>query len=150
MLGICVVYLVPDADAEFLLKMHLANLKATTEGPYRVYGVALRMAPGHEQYLRNAGVVLPEVPPHDPENYKRNNREAGEHSHYLDQLVDVAFGDGCTHVATFDMDSWPIAKGWDSHYRKFLAPPIPVIGMRRTETNDEFPNPAFTLMGKDL
>jgi hypothetical protein len=145
-LGICVVYLVPSADAELLLQIGLRQLNAMTDGPYRIYGVALRLSDELTHKLRGADVVLPEIPPYKPDEYAGNRKAAGEHSHYLDQLVDFAFKDGCSRVATFDMDSWPLAQGWNSHYARFLTPDIPVVAMRRAETGDEFPNPAFTMI----
>ena len=152
MLGICVVYLAPEADPEsdWLLDMNLRQLAATTEGPYRVYGVALRLSEAQAQRLRAAGVVLPAIAPHQPADYEGNRPSAGEHSHYLDQLVDAAFDDGCSCVATFDMDSWPISKRWDRHYRRFLGPEIPLVAMQRLETGDHFPNPAFSLIDRSL
>lgn len=146
MLGICVVYLVPSPDAALLLRLNLEHLAANTIGPYRIYGVALRPPSGLVPRLLNAGVVLPEISAYEPEGYKANRPAAGEHSHYLDQLVDHAFKDGCSCVTTFDMDSWPISKGWDVHYGRFLTPSMPVIAMRRAEVGDEFPNPAFTMV----
>ena len=146
MLGICVVYLAGKTDGEFLLKMHLLHLASNTSGPYRIYGVALRLADPLVRVLQEGGVALPELPAFEPGNYEGNAKGSGEHSHYLDQLVDFAFQDGCTLVATFDMDSWPIAKAWDAYYRRFLSADIPVVAMQRVETGDNFPNPAFTLM----
>lgn len=149
MLGICVVYLVPSPDAEVLLNLHLQHLEVSTQGPYRIYGVALRMSAPHIERLRQAGVLLPELAPHDPQDaYKDNSRGAGEHSHYLDQLVDHAVQDGCSHVVTLDMDSWPIFKGWDSHYAQYLSPGTPVIAMQRVETGDRYPNPAFIMFDR--
>ena len=148
MLGICVVYLVPNPEAQVILRLHLRHLAANTTGPYRIYGVALRAPEGLVPVLLESGVALPEVAPYEARKYKGNLNAAGEHSHYLDQLVDIAFEDGCSCVTTFDMDSWPITKGWDSHYRKFLSPAMPVIAMRRAETGDEFPNPSFTMIDR--
>ena len=148
MLGICIVYLAPDKDAAFLLKMNLAHLIANTDGQYKIYGVGLRLADDLTHELQESGVVLPQIAEFTPAEYADNAKGVGEHSHYLDQLVDVAFRDGCSHVTTFDMDSWPIAKGWNSYYYRFLTPGIPVIAIQRVETKDNFPNPAFTMMHK--
>jgi len=148
MLGICVVYLVPDEVGEFLLRTNLHQLRAHTEGQHRIYGAALRLPDASAQVLVQAGVRLPQLPAFDLAGYERNSKGAGEHSHYLDQLVDHAFADGCSHVATFDMDSWPVARGWDTYYARLLAPAVPVVAMQRVETNDDFPNPAFTLIDR--
>lgn len=150
MLGICVVYLVADEVGELLLRMNLHHLRAHTEGPHRIYGVALRLPDALTQVLGQAGVRLPPLPTFDPAGYERNSKGAGEHSHYLDQLVDRAFADGCSRVATFDMDSWPVARGWDTYYERLLAPAVPVVAMQRVETHDDFPNPAFTLIDRSF
>ncbi len=146
MLGICVVYLVPEGESNLLLKLHLHQIASTTEGRYRVYGVALRAAEDLTRKLRDSGVNLPGIPEYVSGTYRAGTEVASEHSYYLDQLTDHAFRDGCTHVATFDMDSWPIQNGWNSYYSRFLTLDVPVVALQRAELEDEFPNPAFTLM----
>ena len=150
MLGICVVYLAPDKDAELLLNIGLDYLRSFTDGPYRIYGVALRLSDDLTHKLQEVGVALPEIPEFKLAEYAGNAKQSDEHSHYLDQLVDFSFRDGCSHSTTFDMDSWPIVKGWNSYYCRFLTPDIPVIAMQRVETKDNFPNPAFTMIHKSF
>lgn len=149
-LGICVVYLVLDKNAEFLLEMNLQHLLSYTDAPYKIYGVALRLSDDLTNKLRENGVILPEIPEFKLAEYKDNAKGAGEHSYYLDQLVDFAFMDGCTHVTTFDMDSWPISKGWNTFYYRFLTEDTPVIAMQRYEIKDNFPNPAFTMIHRSF
>lgn len=140
MLGICVVYLVPDADSDCLLDLSVARLRATTSGPFRLYAaVARRSRPGTAARLREAGVELPPI---------ERFHEGGtvEHAYLLDALVDHAVRDGCTHVVTFDMDSWPVVEGWDAQCRAELGPSVPVVAALRAEVHANFPFPGFTFM----
>ncbi len=139
MLGICVVYLVLDKDAEFLLEMNLQRILSYTNAPYKIYGVALRLSDDLTNKLRENGVVLPEIPEFKLAEYKDNAKGAGEHSYYLDQLVDFAFMDGCTHVTTFDMDSWPISKGWIHFIIAFLLLIFLSLPCRDTRLRTIFP-----------
>lgn len=139
MLGICVIYLVPDTDTAPLVQISLDQIKANTHSPHRIYGCALRLQDPYRQQLVDGGVALPYMPTFPYPGIS-------EHAHYLDLLVDHAIRDGCTHVATFDMDSWPISAGWDSKYIPLLSKDSPVVAIVRNEVGDNFPYGGFTLM----
>jgi hypothetical protein len=151
MLGICVVYLVPDRESEMILKLSLRQLSATTRSEYRIYGVALRMDAAQIAPLDGHGVLLPDIPSFETTEYFGTaHPQSGEHIHYLDHLVDHAVRDGCTHIAIFDMDSWPISLGWDQHYIRLLNDATPVTAIVREELQDNFPHPSFTLFRSDF
>lgn len=136
-LGICVVYLVKDADGEAILDFSFAQFARSTRGPYRIYGCApdddrkvLKRIARHGATVMRSG--------------ERHHNPSQEHSKLLDMLVDQAVADGCDHVVTFDMDSWPIIDGWDRLYAAALSDRFPVASIARTEIGHNFPFAAFT------
>lgn len=139
MLGICVVYLLRYRDSEYFLHTSIARLKAYTKGPFRIYGaIARNSAPTTAGLLAEAGITLVEL------TAKEELAGASEHANLLDLLVDNAVEDGCTHVATFDMDSWPVVDGWDMLCAARINDAEPVIAAVRREENTHFPFPGFT------
>lgn len=140
MIGICVVYHVRDAEGVAILDASIAALRRMTRGPYRIYGVV----PGADgrtiRRLRHHGVLGLELSrPRIP------GIAAIEHSTLLNALADRAVADGCSHVATFDMDSWPIVHGWDEIYPAILSRETPLAAIVRNELGDNFPFAAFAI-----
>lgn len=142
MLGICIVFLLADEWGEFLARSVVEQIRRTTTGPYRIYGYAPRATDAHLAVLQGLNVTFLPV----PEPATKGMRIAHEHSFFLDHLVTHAFRDGCDHVATFDMDSWPVSAGWDRTYSAMLSPQVPVAAIVRTELTDNFPFAAFLMM----
>jgi hypothetical protein len=143
MLAICVVYLTHEAEGLALLDFSIAQIRRVTAGPYRIHGCC----PGNDaatmRRLAHQGVVVHEAPP-------RHQHISQEHAQLLNCLVDRAVDDGCTHVAAFDMDSWPVLPGWDARYASIVGPATPVASIVRTELGDNFPFAAFTFFGADF
>jgi hypothetical protein len=137
MLAICVVYLAHEAEGLALLDFSIAQIRRVTAGPYRIHGCC----PGNDaaimRRLAGQGVIVHEAPP-------RHEHISQEHSQLLNMLADRAKDDGCTHIATFDMDSWPVLPGWDERYASIVGPAAPVASIVRTELRDNFPFAAFT------
>lgn len=143
MLGICVIYLVPDAESACLLPLSIRQIKLHTRGDYRIYGCALRLGDDQVAHLHREGVELPELTP-SPTTGR------AEHAHYLDRLVDHAFAEGCSHVATFDMDSWPICEDWNGICEGLVSEHVPVASVVRAEIGDDFPFPALTYLTREF
>ena len=143
MLGICVVYLVTEADGYALLDHSVHQIKRLTRGPFRIYGCCPN---GDDETIRRMtrnGIIHQDIP-------ERRPHISEEHSNLLDMLVDRAIRDDCTHVVTFDMDSWPICDGWDELYCGILDDRFPLAAMMRTELYDNFPFAAFICMRRDF
>ena len=140
-LGICIVFLVRDTDADgyALLDACIERIARHTRGPYRLYGSCPDGDAGTLRRLHEHGVTIVPVAGRHP-------HISQEHSMLLDRLVDRAVADGCTHVATLDMDSWPVHDGWDGLYADAIDARAPVAAIVRTELGDNFPFAAFTFL----
>ena len=137
------IYLVQDVESECLLRLSIDRIKLHTRGTYRIYGCALRLSDDQIAHLRSEGIELVAIAP-SPTVGK------AEHSYYLDRLVDQAFADGCSNVATFDMDSWPILDDWNGACENLVNGPRPVASVVRAEIGDNFPFPALTFLTRDF
>lgn len=141
MLGICIVYLFPDEGSRIFLDVSLSAFRAFTRGPYRIFACGVRLSVEDDKRIREHGIELADIPPCD--------RSGGyEHAYYLDHLVDMAFAAGCDRVATFDLDSWPVAPDWDAPFTTLLSEEWPVAAIVRTELKDNFPLGAFTIIDR--
>lgn len=145
MVGICVIYLVDDPVGYRLLELSLDQIERTTAGPYRLYGCC---PDGDPETLRRLAARGVEV--HAAGDPARVREPQVEHSELLNALADAAASDGCSHLATFDMDSWPILPGWDQRYAGALTGQAPVASIVRTELGDNFPFAAFTMMAREF
>lgn len=143
MLGICVVYLVQGPEGSALLDLSLTQIRRHTRGPHRIYGCCPDNDAATCRRLEEQGVVVLPV-------QERNPDVSQEHSMLLDLLVDRAVEDGCDHVATFDMDSWPVLDGWDALHPPLLSAERPLAAIVRTELRDNFPFAAYLLLRNDF
>jgi len=143
MLAICVVYLAHEVEGLALLDFSIEQIRRVTKGPYRIHGCC----PGNDDQimsrLANHGVVVHEAPARHP-------HISQEHSQLLNVLVDQAKDEGCTHLATFDMDSWPVLPDWNECYADLVNSAAPVASIVRTELGDNFPFAAFTFFQADF
>ena len=106
-LGIAVVYVVSE-DSSRLLALHLDRIARHATVPYMIYGCAPRLAPRDRALLASRPEVrLTELP-------STSLRGSDEHSYYLERLIEIAIGDGATHVVTLHVDSFPVRDGWDA------------------------------------
>ena len=104
-LGIVVVYLLSVENAP-LLDLHLKQIERCTLVPYTIYGMALRLDPALlQRLLAHPHVEICACPPTDL-------MTGFEHAHYLQCLVERALKDGCSHVVTLHVDSFPLQRGW--------------------------------------
>ncbi|MEM8660408.1 MAG: hypothetical protein AAGF35_05940, partial [Pseudomonadota bacterium] len=138
MIGICCVYLAESPTQLGILQTSLRQLRRTTQTPFKLYGAVPGASRQTLAILEDADVRLVSA------NEKRLAPGHLEHSVLLDELINFAIRDGCTHIATFDVDSWPIAPGWDRELGKLLTESAPLAAVVRTELGDNFPFPAFT------
>lgn len=144
MIGICIVFLISGPWGKFLAQTAVDQICRHTRGPHRIYGYALRADDDQMRFLSGLGLHSLITP--DPTD--QSDSVSREHANLLDRLTTIAFEDGCTAVATFDMDSWPTVSGWDVRYAGLLTQQTPVVAMVRTELGDNFPFAAFTLLDR--
>lgn len=146
-LGIVVVYFVDKAHIE-LMDIHLQRIADHTTVPYRIYGL---INPNPNRILPRVLKKLERTP--NLEIIKRTRPDLStiggvteypviEHAYYLDQLVRVAVKDGCTHVATLHMDSFPVKNGWVELLTKPLSKTCVLTAIQRPEDNDRKPHPS--------
>jgi hypothetical protein len=70
-----------------------------------------------------------------------------EHGAYLDALLAAAMATDATHVATFDLDSFPIVDDWLGRITAMLPPGADVAGVLRRENGDVcLPHPSGTVL----
>lgn len=144
MLGICIAFRVTGPATTRLCDHSVARIRALTQGPYRLFGTIARGSlPDTAERLRAAGVELPDIPPFESGGTR-------EHGYFLNAMVDHAVTEGCTHVATFDMDAWPVEDGWDVRSAEEVSEEVPIVAALRAEVHTNFPFPGFTFMRSDF
>ena len=139
-LGVLVVYICPPGS-EWLLRLHLDQIKATTsDQDYRIFAVAPRVSDAAKAILeRDQSVTLIAAPSTD-------HRMSREHGFYLDHLVGAALSAGVDHIATFDMDAFPVRPGWADDLGKQLSDERPLASVFREENGDTcLPHPSGML-----
>ncbi len=137
-LGILSIYLV-SPDNTGLLTLQLDYIAANTASNYRIYGVAVRTTDEVKSMLHQRhDVCVVDIP-------ETSLRGAHEHSFYLDRLLDHALSDGCTHIAIFHLDSFPIAANWDSHIASRLNEKTVMAAAVREDVVDQKPFTAFMM-----
>jgi hypothetical protein len=129
-LGVLVAYLVDD-DFVWMLKMHLNYIVQNTKDvEFKIYGAQVKLSETALQVLQGYDdVELVDIPP-------TPKKKSEEHAYFLDHLADAAIAQGCTHIATFDVDSFPVKKNWFSDLWPRLTEQKPVIAVSREELGD--------------
>jgi hypothetical protein len=128
-LAILVVHVVRSPDEEALLRLHLDRIERHTTVPYRIYAATPRVTDTARALLAaRPDVEVIATPP-------ATDRGSREHAHHLDALVPHALADGADHLATMDLDAFPVVDGWHD----VLLDPAPapgVAGILRRENGD--------------
>lgn len=128
-LGLIAVYLVKEHD-EALLDLHLSQIDACATVPYQIYGAAHRLLDKFKPKLEShPRFTIVNAPPTEL-------RLAKEHAYYLDQLTKAAFEDGCTHVCSMHVDSFPVKRGWDRQMLDQITEQNPLCAILRAENGD--------------
>lgn len=105
-LGICCVYFY-GPDSAWLLDLQLRYIASTLAGyEYTVYAATNRF----QAELRRKLEATPKVTIVPLPHYEGEG--SPEHAFYLDLLLRQAAGDGCTHLAALDSDSFPVLPDW--------------------------------------
>ncbi len=142
-LGIVVVYLVAPEDGD-LLDLHLDQIARLTEVPYTIYGSVNRLeAPFVERLRARDDVAIVDCASTPRRGYE-------EHAYYLELLIRAALDDGCTHVVMFNVDSFPIRRGWAKEMVGHLSPTRPVAAVVRRENDDDKPHPSGLLFTREF
>lgn len=142
-LGIAVVYLVTEDNGP-LLDLHLDYIDKHTRAPYTIYGAANRLLPQFRPRLENhPRVVLCDIPPTD-------ERGLYENAYYLERLMQRAVDDGCTHLVTFHVDSFPIRSGWAEELAALLDERCVLTAALNDVDNERRPNTCFMFFTADF
>lgn len=142
-LGVAVVYLVRDGN-ERLFDLHLEYLGRHTGVAYTVYACVNRLAPDLRAGLRRRPEVKAlELP-------ATELRRSEEHAYFLEGAIEAALADGCSHVAVFHVDSFPIRAGWAPEIAAALSPERPFAAAVRDAHLDAKPFTAFMLLRADF
>lgn len=144
-LALLVVYVLPDDDTEWLLQLHLDQIARTTTVPYRIYAAAPRVSPAAWDLL----AARPEVEIHPTPAFDQIGSR--EHAHHLDALMHRALSDGdASHLATFDLDSFPIAGGWHDRLLDGVSAPGVAAVLRRENLDTVLPHPSCIVLPRDF
>jgi len=131
-LGITVVYIVKEEN-EGLLDLHLSQIQRFTGSPYKIYACANRLLPRLRSKLElNSRIAICDCP-------KTDLRVTEEHAFYQEHLIKKAIGDGCTHVSTLHVDSFPIKNDWETQLAAKLSREVPFAAVMLKENFDEKP-----------
>ena len=144
-LGICCVYFYGN-DGEWLLPLQLNFITETLSGySYTIYAAANRLPPKLRSLLsKNLNIRIVNLQPVE-------ERSSKEHAIYLDQLIHVAYADGCSHIAALDSDSFPIANDWPNLLLSQMNGAIRFSAVLRAENGDTaLPHPCGYFMTREF
>lgn len=144
-LGICCVYFYGD-DGEWLLPLQLRFIAATlSRYAYTIYAAANRLAPDLRRVLSaTPNVKLVELP-------YTEERANSEHAIYLDNLLQFAYADGCSHLVALDSDSFPIADDWPTLLLTKMNGQLRFSAVLRAENGDtDLPHPCGYFMLREF
>jgi hypothetical protein len=142
-LGIVCVYLL-DPDDEKLIDIHLDYIKRYTDVNYKIYAACNRLHPILMKKLINRDdIQICNFP-------KTSLRGSPENRYYLEQLFDTAINDGCTHIATFHVDSFPVRPGWAGELSRRLNQQCPVASVMMSENEDYKPHTSFMMFTSEF
>jgi hypothetical protein len=135
--GICVVYLV-DKRFEWVLDVHTDAITSNTRDvDYTIYAAANRLEATARARLESVpNLKIVELP-------MLTEKGSKEHGRYLDMLIRHAVQDGCSHVCSLDVDSWPIRPNWASELiEKLDSSGAELAAVLRAELGDSWlPHP---------
>jgi hypothetical protein len=142
-LGILVVYLVAEDDAQ-LLEIHLSQIEKNTTVPYRIYAAANRLLPRfRERIERLPFVKICSISSTDL-------RGPDEHPYYLERLVRHAIEDGATHICTLHVDSFPVRAGWAEEIAAKLQGNCVLVAAQRDAQIDRKPVTEFMMFTREF
>jgi len=104
-LGIVVVYFVKEEN-KALLDLHFKQIERHTKVPYTIYGSINRLLPE----FRKKVALHPKVK--ICECTTTDLRSDKEQIYYLEHLIGEAIADGCSHIVTLHVDSFPVRSDW--------------------------------------
>lgn len=133
-LGIAVVYLVRE-DSEPLLRLHLERIRRHTRVRYVIYGVPLRLPPEFFLHLQSEEIRLLSPAP------RSDVIAPVEHSTLLTELLNLAAQDGCSHLGTLHVDSFPVVDDWVERMAGLLTPQAPVAAVMEEMEGDTCARP---------
>jgi hypothetical protein len=129
-LGVCVVY-IADANFAWMVNLQLNAIETFTRNTdFTLYAALPRAASTVRKLLEARPFVeIVETPP-------TSARKAAEHAHHMEHLVEHAKLNGCSHIAAFDSDSFPIDASWFGKMSSLLTEQTPLVAVSRTELGD--------------
>tara|TARA_B100001109_G_scaffold236745_1_gene217387 strand:+ start:124 stop:945 length:822 start_codon:yes stop_codon:yes gene_type:complete len=136
-IGILVVYLLDETN-KALFDLHYSKISEFTQNQFQIYAGAVRTE--DKSLLDKDRLAICKLDRTPEKGFK-------EHAFYLEQLIQIAFKDGCTHVAIFHMDSFPV-KVWDVSCIEHLKN-TKLVAIRRDEELDYKPHTSFIFFGRD-
>ena len=144
-LGICCVYFYGEVG-DWLLPLQLQFIAQTLlDHTYTVYAAANRLAPDLRDVLSiTPNVTIVDLPISE-------DRASSEHAFYLDRLLQFAYEDGCSHLATLDSDSFPITNDWPNQLLNKMGSHLRFSAVFRRENADTaLPHPCGYFMTRQF
>ncbi len=144
-LGICIVY-VADENFAWMIELQLRAFETFTRGSDFTLFAALPRAASRIRELLEARPFVKIV-----DTAPTPARKAAEHAHHMEQLVEHAKRAGCSHIAIFDSDSFPVHAAWFEKMCSLLSGKTPLVAVSRTEMGDfGLPHPCGMLFTTDF
>jgi hypothetical protein len=144
MIGICLIFHDELPWQSTLLNICIDQIRRRTKGNFRIFGTVPGNVRATQLKLLEREIEVVDAPSERIRPVQR------EHGLLLERLIERAIQSDCSHIATFDADSWPIIDGWDNYYVGLLSRAAPVAAVVRTELGDNFPFACFTLFRSEF